>query len=116
MGMMDRVVEWERLERGRYVKELTDTERMDFLDEYCLVVSVKPASQVTIRRVTVTCDDVVGKGETWREAVDDAAARIAEENGFKFMKTFCSHCGGEFGPGNHGFSRCEDHRTLRRKS
>lgn len=27
----------------------------------------------------------------------------------KFPKTFCSACGREFGPGNHGFSHCEDH-------
>lgn len=80
MGIIERVVEWERLERGRYVRELTDTERMDFLDEYCLVASVKEASQVTIRRVTVTCDDVVGKGETWRKAVDDAKSKMDEVN------------------------------------
>ena len=35
MGMMDRIVEWNRLESRPYVKELTDTERLDFLDEYC---------------------------------------------------------------------------------
>ena len=27
----------------------------------------------------------------------------------KFDKTFCSQCGGEFGPGDHGFSHCENH-------
>jgi hypothetical protein len=27
----------------------------------------------------------------------------------KFEKTSCSQCGREFGPGDHGFSRCEDH-------
>lgn len=80
MGMMDRIVEWNRLESRPYVKELTDTERLDFLDEYCLGVSVKSGSQVTIRRVTVTCDDVVGKGETWRQAVDDAKSKMDEVN------------------------------------
>jgi hypothetical protein len=30
----------------------------------------------------------------------------------KFEKTFCSQCGGEFGPGDHGFSHCSTHRTL----
>ena len=28
----------------------------------------------------------------------------------KFEKTFCSQCGGEFGPGNEGYSRCKDHQ------
>lgn len=30
----------------------------------------------------------------------------------KFDKTFCSQCGGEFGPGDHGFSHCSDHSAL----
>ena len=30
---------------------------------------------------------------------------------FKFQKTFCSSCGREFGPGNHGFSHCKDHAS-----
>lgn len=28
----------------------------------------------------------------------------------KFEKTYCSQCAGEFGPGNDGYSHCEDHR------
>jgi hypothetical protein len=27
----------------------------------------------------------------------------------KFEKTFCSQCGGEFGPGDSGYSHCVDH-------
>jgi hypothetical protein len=27
----------------------------------------------------------------------------------KFDKTFCSQCGGEFGPGDSGYSHCVDH-------
>lgn len=80
MGIIERVMEWERLERRPSIKELTDTERWDFMEAYGLGISVKEASQVTVRRVTVTCDDVIGKGKTWREAVDDAAARLKEEN------------------------------------
>lgn len=33
---------------------------------------------------------------------------------FKFKETFCSNCGGKFGPGNHGFSHCENHREMMR--
>jgi hypothetical protein len=28
----------------------------------------------------------------------------------KFQNTFCSQCGGEFGPGDHGYSHCHDHQ------
>jgi hypothetical protein len=27
----------------------------------------------------------------------------------QYEKTYCSQCGGEFGPGNHGFSHCSNH-------
>jgi hypothetical protein len=27
----------------------------------------------------------------------------------KFEVTYCSNCGGRFGPGNHGYSHCEQH-------
>jgi len=29
---------------------------------------------------------------------------------YKFQNTFCSQCGEEFGPGDHGFSSCKSHR------
>lgn len=30
----------------------------------------------------------------------------------RFPKTYCSQCGGEFGPGNEGFGHCSDHKAL----
>jgi hypothetical protein len=27
----------------------------------------------------------------------------------KFANVSCSQCGREFGPGDHGYSRCQDH-------
>lgn len=32
---------------------------------------------------------------------------------FKFQETFCSQCGGAFGPGDHGYSHCDSHREMR---
>lgn len=29
----------------------------------------------------------------------------------RFDKTSCSQCGGEFGPGDQGYSHCSDHAT-----
>jgi hypothetical protein len=31
----------------------------------------------------------------------------------KFAHTYCSQCGGEFGPGDHGFSHCENHQQYK---
>ena len=30
----------------------------------------------------------------------------------KFQNTFCSQCGGEFGPGDHGYSHCRNHQKF----
>lgn len=34
----------------------------------------------------------------------------------KFKETFCSQCGGKFGPGDSGFSHCTDHTPERIKT
>jgi hypothetical protein len=31
---------------------------------------------------------------------------------FKFEATYCSNCGKSFGPGDNGFSHCENHAGL----
>jgi hypothetical protein len=30
----------------------------------------------------------------------------------KFPETFCSSCGGEFGPGDSGYSHCDQHKGI----
>jgi hypothetical protein len=35
------------------------------------------------------------------------------DNFIKFDKTYCSQCGGEFGPRDSGYSHCKDHRKER---
>jgi DNA-directed RNA polymerase subunit RPC12/RpoP len=32
---------------------------------------------------------------------------------YKFSNVFCSQCGNDFGPGNHGFSACKEHAGIR---
>lgn len=32
----------------------------------------------------------------------------------RFPKTYCSQCGGEFGPGDHGYSHCANHSNAAR--
>jgi|688.fasta_scaffold00370_84 hypothetical protein len=46
-------------------------------------------------------------------AIIAARAAVSKAEGFakpRFENVFCSQCGGEFGPGNSGYSHCEDHR------
>ena len=33
---------------------------------------------------------------------------------YRFNNVTCSQCGGEFGPGDNGFSHCENHKHLPR--
>ena len=40
--------------------------------------------------------------------------RTSDVPSYKYPETFCSQCGGEFGPGNEGFSHCENHKHLPR--
>jgi len=43
-------------------------------------------------------------------SVIKALFRFSEEGKKpRFDETFCSQCGQGFGPGNHGFSHCDDH-------
>lgn len=73
---------FELVERRPVVRELTDTERFDFLDEECLGISEKEASDLIPRVVTVTCKygNITGKGRDWRAAVDMAKAKWDEAN------------------------------------
>lgn len=42
-----------------------------------------------------------------------ADERCDEAEGHKFEHTYCSQCGGDFGPGNAGYSHCDQHRGKR---
>ena len=39
------------------------------------------------------------------------AGSVEPTVGHRFAKTYCSQCGGEFGPGDAGFSHCSDHAS-----
>lgn len=56
------------------------------------------------------------KRPTYAQLRAQLVVMTAERDDLKrrFPNTFCSQCGGEFGPGDHGFSHCENHRHLRR--
>ena len=42
---------------------------------------------------------------------DRKVARPEPGKTYKFENTYCSQCGREFGPGDHGYSHCENHRA-----
>lgn len=49
-----------------------------------------------------------------KELTDQLAGTVPTKgSGPRFERTYCSQCGGEFGPGDHGFSRCSSHRKSR---
>lgn len=37
---------------------------------------------------------------------------VEEDKSPRFDKTYCSQCGGGFGPGEHGYSDCRDHENI----
>ena len=43
-----------------------------------------------------------------------AKAALGMETAPRFEVTYCSQCGGTFGPGDHGFSHCENHSEIAR--
>lgn len=53
----------------------------------------------------------------WRERALKAEARLSEIEaqspvsaiGPRFQNVSCSQCGRDFGPGDHGYSHCQDH-------
>lgn len=50
----------------------------------------------------------VAAGETWAKGMTAKYAGIWR-GAYRFQKTSCSNCGNDFGPGDHGFSHCENH-------
>ena len=54
-----------------------------------------------------------------RKLTDDPAiAKIIADAlappAYRFPMVSCSQCGGDFGPGNDGFSHCDNHAGMRR--
>lgn len=54
------------------------------------------------------------EGSTSREGGQNPVVTPTKPPAHKYPETFCSQCGGEFGPGNEGFSHCENHKHLPR--
>jgi len=52
------------------------------------------------------------EGENWRLLQERAARERFEPKVPRFAMVSCSGCGKGFGPGDCGFSRCEDHAAL----
>lgn len=48
-----------------------------------------------------------------QERISEKCAGWFEPQGPRFANVSCSQCGGEFGPGDHGYSDCRSHRQPR---
>jgi hypothetical protein len=80
MGIIERVAEWQRLERRPAPLDLSDKEILDWIDEYCTqAVYNRPTKEVR-GGFTVYSDDIKVTEPTLREAVCAAAAILKEEN------------------------------------
>lgn len=44
--------------------------------------------------------------------IDSGAPKVDRDDFPRFTNVYCSNCGREFGPGDHGFSHCESHQHL----
>lgn len=53
-------------------------------------------------------------GSTEGEGGQNPVVTPTKPPAYKYPETFCSQCGGEFGPGNEGFSHCKNHNHLPR--
>ena len=53
-------------------------------------------------------------GSTEGEGGQNPVVKSTKPPAYKYPETFCSQCGGAFGPGNNGFSHCENHKHLPR--
>lgn len=49
---------------------------------------------------------------TLRAAMADLERQRKQETGLRFATVSCSNCGRAFGPGDHGFSHCDNHAGL----
>jgi len=47
------------------------------------------------------------------ELRDDKRPKIMDKLPPRFANVYCSQCGADFGPGDHGYSHCEKHRGRR---
>lgn len=78
-----------------------------------MLVPIEPTPEIIDKMAM--CRDVlkVDSLTTWRRVLEVIPEVAQAENDHipRFAQTFCSQCGGEFGPGNHGFSYCEHHRS-----
>lgn len=65
-----------------------------------------------LRNKLIEWEDARPLTEHEKQLIDDAWEKH-KANTPRFNKTYCSQCGQEFGPGDHGYSHCESHKGKR---
>ena len=101
---------WDRV---RHSGEIWGLRRME-LAEVAYKAGMLEAVEIAKKEIFSHEPDEYETG--WNSGIFSAATAIrqaAEDtNQPKFQETFCSNCGKGFGPGDHGFSHCENHKHL----
>ena len=73
-----------------------------------------PAEQQVVgltRGLKIAIGELACSGMSFDHPTITLLGRILEGKPM-FPRTSCSQCGQEFGPGDHGFSHCQDHTAL----
>jgi hypothetical protein len=73
----------------------------------CLVC-LKEMPDSIVELLTTADRNIISKGLIYQ------ADRYAGRRVYAHQTVSCSQCGGDFGPGDHGFSHCENHAHLTR--
>ena len=97
-------------QRWRLVKEFHPLLRLEHWDGHGWgPLYGEAADRIVDELILNSCSASGAKGTAWTPV-----AEPTKPTAYKYQETFCSQCGGEFGPGNEGFSHCENHKHLPR--
>lgn len=105
-------------EGGFLVAECRDSNGQPHSDEakrYALLIAAAPELLEALEAIddaAVNDSGLDDDSPTWA-AIRRARSAVEKATGAskpRFEQVFCSQCGGEFGPGDSGYSHCEDHR------
>ena len=97
-------------QRWRLVKEFHPLLRLEYWDGHGWGPLYGEAADKIVDELILNS----GSTSSTKGTAETPAVGPVKPPAYKYPETFCSQCGGEFGPGNEGFSHCENHKHLPR--